>query len=401
MKATPPLQPVKSDTPGVRPSCVFRTLSDNEAKRLLPSDAFPLIHAMAPERLRGSERYSTLGRALSLELAVDDPARRRVLLASIPKEKLQELKTRIPDYGSIDLDDDLTPSARRALLAFFGFATGVHTPSTASEPVHLVDARRSLFPHQKRAAIAAEHLMYNEDGRAMLHLPTGVGKTRTAMSIVASHLRGRAHGLVLWLAATGELLEQAADEFSATWGAVGDRTLACTRFWGGYNPEISRVRDGILIAGLAKLHAIARSRQRIWDLGDTVTLVVFDEAHQAVAPTYKDLLETIVTRKPRLPLLGLSATPGRTWNDPDRDRLVSELFFGNKVTIDFDGENPIHRLTQDGYLASAEFKILNVQPSLRLTRPDEIALNRHRDVPGALSERLGRDQHRNLSLFGL
>ena len=41
-------------------------------------------------------------------------------------------------------------------------------------------------------------------------------------------------------------------------------------------------------------------------------MVVFDEAHQAVATTYQDIVETVVTRNPRTPLLGLSATPGET-----------------------------------------------------------------------------------------
>ena len=45
------------------------------------------------------------------------------------------------------------------------------------------------------------------------------------MSIIASHLRSRDRGLVIWLATTRELLEQAATEFEATWGVVGDRPI--------------------------------------------------------------------------------------------------------------------------------------------------------------------------------
>ena len=133
------------------------------------------------------------------------------------------------------------------------------------------------------------------------------------MSIIASHLRNRSIGVVLWLAATRELLEQAAAEFEETWSAVGDRQVDCLRFWTSHNPPIDQVTDGIVIAGLAKLHSYGKERRRLWELGDRTTMVVFDEAHQAVATTYQDIIETVVTRNPRTPLLGLSATPGRTW----------------------------------------------------------------------------------------
>ena len=149
---------------------------------------------------------------------------------------------------------------RRALLGFFGVAIlGERSPPVA-EALRSVAPNRGLFPHQKRAASEVERFLYHEDGRAMLHLPTGVGKTRTAMSIVASHLRTRSRGLVLWLAATRELLEQAAEEFELTWSAVGDRQVDCLRYWSHHNPPINEVNDGIVICGLAKLHSYGKER---------------------------------------------------------------------------------------------------------------------------------------------
>ena len=146
-------------------------------------------------------------------------------------------------------------------------------PAQASPSREIVKPIRGLFPHQKRAASEVERHLYFEDGRAMLHLPTGVGKTRTAMSIVASHLR-RSAGLVLWLAATRELLEQAALEFEATWKAVGDREVDCLRFWSSHDPPLDEASDGIVIAGLAKLHVFGRDRDRLWNLGNRTTMVV-------------------------------------------------------------------------------------------------------------------------------
>ena len=69
------------------------------------------------------------------------------------------------------------------------------------------------------------------------------------MSIIASHLRSRDTGLVIWIATTRELLEQAATEFEATWGVVGDRPISCVRLWSSYDVNIE---DGIIVAGASK-----------------------------------------------------------------------------------------------------------------------------------------------------
>ena len=293
---------------------------------------------------------------------------------------------------------DLPQPARRALLGFFGLAQATTRSTTVPEPLETVTPKRGLFPHQKRAATAVERFLYFEDGRAMLHLPTGVGKTRTAMSIIASHLRGCSTGVVLWLAATRELLEQAASEFESTWRAVGDRKVDCLRFWSTYDPPIDQVTDGIVIASLPKLHSYGTERRRLWHLGDRTTMVVFDEAHQAVAKTYQDIIETVVTRKPRTPLLGLSATPGRTWGNLEADATVADLFFGNKVLIDFGGTNPIESLTAAGYLAAVDFSLLNVAPGLQLSRNDLTEISKALDLPDRLAAQLGEDEQRNLRI---
>ena len=387
------------DSPGLRPSQVFDRLDDAQAERILPDGAFRLLAVIDPERIRGSCRSVTLGGMLSLNLAIEDRERRMLLLDAVPESKFDELEERVDTtVDRLREADVLALSVQRALLGFFGGAVSAErtdTPVASSAPVV---PNRGLFPHQKRAAAAVERFLYRENGRAMLHLPTGVGKTRTAMSMVASHLRSRDKGLVIWLGTTRELLEQAAAEFELTWKAVGDRQVECVRFWSDHDPPIDKVTDGIVVAGLAKVHAFGKDRRRLWDLGDRTSMVVFDEAHQAVATTYQDTVETVVTRNPRTALLGLSATPGRTWNDPEVDVAVAALFYGNKVTIDFDGENPIRRLTDDGYLAKVDFSLLNVEPGLRLSDADRAAISTALDIPDTLAAQLGEDEQRNLRI---
>ena len=396
----PKITVINEDPPGFRPSQIFENLDDDQVEQLLPSGAFQIITVLNRALIIGSKRAETFGQTLSLELAVDDLQRRKILLDALPAKKIIELEERIgQSINGILQTDELERPLRRILLGFFGKATNNDHPKVFSEPIKEVIPERGLFPHQKKAASAVERFLYFEEGRVMLHLPTGVGKTRTAMSIVASHLRNRSTGLVLWLATTRELLEQAADEFEVTWKAVGDRQVNCLRFWSSYDPPIDNLSDGIIIAGLAKLYSYGKERERMWSLGDRTTMVVFDEAHQAVATTYKDIVETVITRNPRTPLLGLSATPGRTWGIPEVDEAVAELFFGNKVMIDFGDANPIKHLTDDGYLAAVEFSLLNVEPGIKLSDEDLADISRALDIPNSLAARLGEDQQRNLHII--
>lgn len=384
--------------PGLRPEALFSKVDDRMAAYLLPPGAYRLMKTLRPSRLEGSDRPRTLARLFSVESAIDDPTRRSDVLGLLSPPKKAELADRL-GCAVDELGDPLTSNQRRAILGFFGVATTPEAAVAGTPPPEVVAARWSLFPHQKRVASQVEHFLYKDSGRVMLHLPTGVGKTRTAMSVVATHLRQRPNGLVIWLAAGRELLEQAASEFTDTWLCVGDRTVSCHRFWSSHSADLDEADDGIVIAGLAKLHLYARNRERIWSLGDRASLVVFDEAHQAVASTYVDLVETLVTRNPRTGLLGLSATPGRTWADIHADLAVAELFDRNKVTLDFGGANPIEKLTADGYLARVSFDLLNVEPGLALSDEDLRSLRESLDISDELSESLADDEQRNLRII--
>ena len=388
------------DSPGMSPAKICATLGDDDLERLLPTGAFDLLSTLGQEKLFGPTRGPTLGKLLSVDLALEDPERRRILLSALPPPKAAELEERTgQSLQQLGSQQTLSSRSKRTALGFFGVATAPESRPSLAESVETVTPERPLFPHQKRAAAAVERFLYREGGRVMLHLPTGVGKTRTAMSIISSHLRSQNGALVLWLAGTKELLEQAAEEFEATWRVVGDRSVPCVRFWSHHEPPLDSVVDGILVAGLAKLHSYGRTRPRLWDLGDRVTMLVFDEAHQSVAPTYKDLIETLVTRKPSTPLLGLTATPGRTWNEPELDEAVAELFHRNKVMIDGGGENPIKRLTEEGYLAAVDFSLLNVEPGFQLSAQDLADLAEALDVSSSLAARFGRDKKRNARII--
>ena len=219
----------------------------------------------------------------------------------------------------------------------------------------VVSPRYSLRPYQKKAVDAVLGTLANHD-RVLLHAPTGAGKTRMAMSVVSMHLRQNAPTMVLWLAPTKELVGQAAADFSVAWEFQGDVDAAVIQWRGGgerFSDGTTIRRNTVLVAGVQMAgQSVSTDPWIEQSLLDRVSLVVFDEAHHSVAPSFRDLVEGILAGAgaTKRGLLGLSATPGRA--NPDETRLLVEMYEGRKVSIG-DGGNPVRYLVDKGYLARA------------------------------------------------
>ncbi|RVW06701.1 DEAD/DEAH box helicase [Rhodococcus spongiicola] len=265
-------------------------------------------------------------------------------------------------------------------------------PDKPAEP------RYPLFHHQRVATSEVVDALRDGPGRAILHMPTGSGKTRTAMNVVCDYLRAGEPRMAVWLAYSEELCEQAASEFERAWGALGNRTLKVFRFWGSNPIEIDNARDGLVVCGLDKMYNSIRSNYQTWSrLADRSRLVIIDEAHQALAPTYKDVLELLVDRHAETCLLGLTATPGRTWNDLDEDRKLSNFFANKKVTLKVaDYANPVDYLIDEGYLARTEYESLTYSGDVNVGPKDFRQIEQATDIPTEVLEQLAGDDTRNL-----
>ena len=255
-----------------------------------------------------------------------------------------------------------------------------------------------LFPHQRDAVTRVISSLEVEPRRVLLHMPTGGGKTRVAMNVIADHLRQNEPALVIWLAYSEELCEQAVDEFQRAWSVLGSRQLGAYRFWGPLEPEFDVLRDGLLVAGLSKTYNVARtSVQRIASLADKVTMVVIDEAHLAVAETYALTLDVLATKRTDTRLLGLTATPGRTWADIEADEELARFFARRKVTLHVAGyENPIEYLIDEGHLSRPQFRPLFYRGGYTPSERDLENVSRSLDVPLSILNRIAEDEQRNL-----
>ena len=209
------------------------------------------------------------------------------------------------------------------------------------------------------------------------------------MHVVAEWLRVNEPSVVVWLASGRELLEQAVDAFESAWQHLGDRPVQVGSLWGDHTLSLEDFRDGLLVIGLAKAWAMMSRSDPGWAarLASRVRLVVFDEAHQSIARTFRRITDEL-TLSYGCALLGLTATPGRTWADIDQDGALAAFYSHNKVGLEVPGDNPIEYLTEQGYLARPIFRTLLAEPGLALSEQDLKRVSRGLDVPAAVVEAL-------------
>ncbi len=331
---------------------------------------------------------------------------RERIIRLLPLPKARELGQRLGAKDGRTLYGDLCSKAAddaalEVLYSFFGVVHDPRAPSNTSPDTMKAPAGYALFDHQRAAAERVMDALADTPHKVILHMPTGAGKTRTAMHLVAAHLRQHEPTVVCWLAQNAELLDQAADEFEKAWRYLGNRETGLVRFWGHRKSDVLDTRDGVIVAGLGKMSALDnREPATLLRLADRVSLTIIDEAHQAIAPTYAAILTTLYSKRPHNALLGLTATPGRSWSDIAEDRKLSEYFDGRKVTLEVEGyEDPVTFLIDQKYLARPVFCTLNSDAGIKLSDADISGLSSAIEVPEQIMDRLGTDKQRNLKIL--
>lgn len=334
-----------------------------------------------------------------------DSSLRSELLLLLPRSSAEVLAQRLgvngEPYEALSSMSVRRGSARAAdLLDFFDVSD--ESDHEFVPPAHeAVVPGHALFPHQRLAARRVLSRLEHAPNRVMLHMPTGSGKTRTAMSVIASLLNEGEPKLVVWLAHSEELCEQAVEEFQKAWTSLGNRPVDVQRWWGPHSLKLPIIRDGLIVAGLKKAYSSARkSLSDIGTIAGHVDLVVMDEAHQAVAPTYKLILDVLTESGRPAPLLGLTATPGRTWNDVNEDQRLADFFHRQKVSLEIEGyDNPVRFLVDEGYLAETEFVQLEYTAGSELSAEELQELRDALDIPQSIINGLAADEQRNMLIL--
>ena len=176
----------------------------------------------------------------------------------------------------------------------------------------------------------------NDETKMLVRMPTGTGKTKTAMHTIINQyvFKQKKMGLVVWVAHTKELLDQAYDTFCNVWRHIGSGSVKTYKMWDKFNVNINEIEDGFLFIGIQKLMSINRGNKSLLDeITRRSRIIVVDEAHRAGAVETKRVINEVMAYSGlRKSLIGLTATPGRTG---DVDTELFRGMFDNKI-IDID-----------------------------------------------------------------
>lgn len=185
--------------------------------------------------------------------------------------------------------------------------------------------------------------------RMLIHMPTGTGKTKTTMHIITNYINFSLEkkGLIVWVAHTTELLQQAYDTFLDVWGHLGDGEILAYKLWSDKIIEnIDEPLNGIVFCGLSKLMSIASNNPQLYErLKRDCRLLVFDEAHKAAAKQTQKVIEGLMLMPAgyeNRALIGLTATPGRTTEDSYDNNLLTNMFGNKLIHIDANILNQIN-----------------------------------------------------------
>jgi len=323
----------------------------------------------------------------------------------------------------------LTPSRRKELYNWFGAPIALTSVTDCRKAVELIKPGYELYAHQSDALFKSSAYLNSDEPRVMLHMPTGSGKTRTAMHLVCRHLNNRSNGVVVWLVSGRELCEQAEDEFKKAWGYLGERTIPLITAWDGRHgcnlesfkkngqsrslcssafaktfwPE--DLSDGMIIGSVDTIRELlARWQPKEFSKkASNISLIVFDEAHRSIAHTYANIINALLTGG-KVGLLGLSATPGRSHYGSHKDKNLElvTLFKGQKVQLSIKGyRSPVEALIAQGYLAKLKKEQLNIV-SQDISKQELSRINSELenklDLPQETLRTLGLDVTRNIQI---
>ena len=274
-----------------------------------------------------------------------------------------------------------------------------------------------LFDYQyliKQQAIYELERTSSVGRRTLIQMPTGTGKTKTAMHVIAHYLNFiNKDGLVIWVAHTNELLQQAFDTFRDVWSHLGTFPINVEKSWG--KDEINGEK-GIIFYTIQSLQS-KRNSDLYNKLVTNSDLFVYDECHKIGArETFAVIKDFIKPKSKKLNFIGLTATPGRSTEYSIENRSFAE-FWNRIIKIDIDVvnsismpemealnakkiDNQIEYFQERGFLSKLEKEELDFTPTQEIIDALKNQLdNSHEDYTDAIMKKIATNKQRNLVIL--
>lgn len=269
----------------------------------------------------------------------------------------------------------------------------------------LVQNPLHLYQNWLRKKVLHE-LQSCESQRFLLHMPTGAGKTRTALEAVVDYIRSQLDSdiTIVWFAHSDELCVQACESMQIGWGLHGSEEMQMLKLWGSRPiPELNSKHPKFVVTSFQTAYQMLQtaSDERFAlfaEIKRKCRILIVDEAHQSTAPTYKEAIELF--SNPRTKVVGLTATPGRHHVNQDGGETdqLSRFYSGRKISIvDDKGQplsNPIEFLTKKGILSKVDRYQLNTGQDFELSPAEIRYIEQQLEIPANVLKKIGKNAAR-------
>jgi superfamily II DNA or RNA helicase len=299
-------------------------------------------------------------------------------------------------------------TGRRILANLFGMNEDGFLRDVDRSKISSLLLNKSEYPYKPLKDYQFEVFFQSSDrledtnSRFILQMPTGSGKTRTAMEIICDFLNKNPNSSVVWLAHSTELCDQAADCFLQVWPHLAKRDSLFHKYYSEYklDPKDTSKIDFLCTSFQSLLGVVERKYDYLQNrLGDK-RLIVVDEAHKVVAPTYKKVTKALLNLNSSV--MGLTATPGRSYgslNTEMENQELSEFFFDTLISFNPHNQNPIEYLRAKGVLAKAKLESLKVSSTTTLSASELEYVSQVFELPSEILSKIGKDHIRNAEII--
>ena len=306
-----------------------------------------------------------------------------------------ETKNFVDQFG---YDESLVPLTKEEKNDVEDVTVAKKDPETGEITLSLKSTTpfRQLYSYQSRVFYEADARLEKRMTKFIIQMPTGSGKTRVAMEIATHFLnKGAAIGeqrQIIWLAEKEELLEQAIESFQNVYPHLGLKDTKLYRLFAGHKSSTFE-QNSIIMANYDTLNNFIDQNPNSLN----PNLIICDEAHNAIAETYKPLIKKFY-RENSAKVIGLTATPVRGLKTKENNELKS--FFNNqfvRIKTDEDSsDSVITFLQKKGYLSHVNeksFESANLIPSI----PSKVwkLASKSRDLPKKFLGLIAENNDRN------
>ena len=275
------------------------------------------------------------------------------LIQTRPEMAFKDLKNIVGQCSNDELPEKVATfefkmstnlSAQLCILTGLPLNYSVRGTSDQRGPHGLIQPIRIPPPLADFQVVVKEKLtqyLREDSGRALVIMPTGSGKTRTAIDSIMHWMEdecAKPHS-ILWIADRDELCDQAVITFEQLAPNIISDDIEFWRYWRGNQAELIDSVKGILVPGIT-VTTVQQLRSRIEShepaalaLINNSDVIVVDEAHRNL-DWIEGLGRDLENNSKSTRLIGLTATPFRAL-ERDTGRLA--LLFKQRACVPIEG----------------------------------------------------------------